>query len=85
MLLKPERAGVPPTIKLDGRYKFVDALQALVPNGPPSLLHCTKLVVEGPVVFASGIKFRGDVKVVNTADECKTLAAGEYCDTTVEL
>merc|ERR1711998_824821 len=31
MLLKPAREGVPPTIKLDGRYKFVDGFQTLVP------------------------------------------------------
>ena len=30
MVLRPERRGVPPTIKLDGGYKFFDQLQKLV-------------------------------------------------------
>merc|ERR1719246_199035 len=55
IVLAPERKGVPPTIKLDGRYKFVDALEKLIPNGPPSLIECASLVVEGEVAFASGV------------------------------
>lgn len=50
--LAPSRAGVPPNIKLDGMYKFVDAMDKLVPNGVPSLIECKKLVVEGDVEFA---------------------------------
>ena len=46
MVLKPERMGVPPTIKLDGMYKFVDAMEQMVPNGPPSLVACKKLTIE---------------------------------------
>merc|ERR1719331_785393 len=61
MVLKGERAGVPPNVKLDGAYKFVDALQTLVPNGPPSLIDCKKLTVEGKVAFAAGVVFKGDV------------------------
>merc|ERR1740127_327347 len=32
--LDPARKGVPPTIKLDDLYKFVDAMETLIPNGP---------------------------------------------------
>merc|ERR1712060_699790 len=71
MVLKPERKGVPPTVKLDGAYKFVDALRKLVPSSPPSLVACDKLTIEG--------------KIVNSADEAKTLPAGEYADKTVTL
>ena len=85
MVLCASRGGVPPNVKLDGAYKFVDALQTLVPNGPPSLIGCDKLVIEGNVAFAAGVTFKGSVKVVNAGGECKTLAAGEYCDATVEL
>jgi len=85
MVLKGERGGVPPTVKLDGAYKFVDALKTLVPNGPPSLLHCSKLTVEGKVVFAKGVTFKGAVKVANAGPEPKTLKAGTYQDQTVEL
>ena len=85
MVLKAERAGVPPNVKLDGAYKFVDALMTLVPNGPPSLIGCNKLTVEGKVAFAAGVVFKGEVKVVNAGDELKTVAAGTYEDKTVEL
>merc|ERR1711988_881667 len=77
MVLKAERSGIPPNVKLDGAYKFVDALMTLVPNGPPSLIGCNKLTVEGKVAFAAGVVFKGDVKVVNKGDELKTVAAGE--------
>jgi len=83
MILKAERAGVPPDVKLDGAYKFVDALNKLVPNGPPSLIGCKKLTVEGDVVFAAGVVFKGTVKVTGSGG--KELAAGTYEDTTVEL
>merc|ERR1712232_103655 len=35
--LAEARAGMPPDIKLDGMYKFVDAMEKLIPKGPPSL------------------------------------------------
>merc|ERR1719238_1274935 len=77
MVLKAERNGTPPNIKLDGAYKFVDALQELVANGPPSLIGCGKLTVEGKVVFGKGVVIKGDVKIVGN-DELKTLPAGTY-------
>ena len=85
MVLKASRNGVPPNVKLDGMYKFVDQLNTLIPKGPPSLIKCDKLTVEGAVYFAKGVIFEGEVKVVNTADETKVLATGTYEDTTVEL
>merc|ERR1712072_1239843 len=48
IMLAPARNGVPPNVKLDGRYKFVDAMETMIQKGPPSLIGCTKLVVEGP-------------------------------------
>merc|ERR1719506_704853 len=45
--LAPERAGVPPLIKLDDLYKFVDAMDTMIPNGPPSLKDCKSLKVKG--------------------------------------
>merc|ERR1712113_944983 len=85
MVLKPERKGVPPTVKLDGAYKFVDDMQKLIPSSPPSLVACDKLTIEGKIVIAAGVVFKGSVKVVNSADEAKTLPAGEYADKTVTL
>ena len=85
MVLKAERAGAPPNVKLDGAYKFVDQLMTLVPNGPPSLIGCNKLTIEGKVALAAGVVFKGEVKVVNEGGESKTLAAGTYENQTVTL
>ena len=84
-VLRPERNGVPPLVQLDKRYKFVDALEALVPNGPPSLLQCKELSVTGKVVFAEGVVFEGVVEVVNSSDIAKTLPTGTYSNQKVEL
>merc|ERR1712113_1004397 len=85
MVLKPERNGVPPNVKLDGAYKFVDALRKLVPKAPPSLIACDKLEIKGKMAFDEDVIFEGDVKVVNNSDETKTLPAGTYANKTVEL
>ena len=45
--LAAERKGVPPTIKLDDAYKFVDAMETLIPNGSPSLIGCKSMKIEG--------------------------------------
>lgn len=83
--LAPEREGVPPDVKLDGMYKFTDAMEKLIPNGPPSLINCKKLVVEGPMTFAKDVVFKGTVTVKNTSGSTKELATGVYEDKTVEL
>merc|ERR1719171_1160986 len=57
MVLKAERAGVPPNVKLDGFYKFVPALEELVPAGPPSLIGCSKLTIEGKIALDGGVVF----------------------------
>merc|ERR1712046_87256 len=84
--LAPERAGVPPTVKLDDAYKFVDAMETLIPNGSPSLIGCKSLKVEGKMEFAGkGVVVKGDVKFVNKGDDVKKVTDGTYEDTTVEL
>ena len=85
MILAPARNGTPPNVKLDGKYKFVDALNKLVPSGPPSLIGCSKLVVEGDVIFDGGVIFEGSVTVTNTSKEPKLLLGGTYKDITVDL
>merc|ERR1719199_893698 len=82
--LAPERKGVPPTIKLDDLYKFVDGMDSLIPNGVPSLVGCNSMKVQGDCEFAAGVVVKGDVKFVNTGDK-KTIAAGTYENQTVEL
>jgi len=78
MVLKADRKGVPPNVKLDGCYKFVDGLMSLIPHGPPSMIKCDKLTLEGKMVLEAGVIFEGEVKVVNAKDEAQTLKAGTY-------
>merc|ERR1719329_1905755 len=66
--LAPERKGVPPTIKLDDLYKFVDAMDTLIPNGVPSLIGCNSMKIEGRCEFASGVIVQGDVTFKNSSD-----------------
>jgi UDP-N-acetylglucosamine pyrophosphorylase len=75
--LDPARSGVPPNIKLDGMYKFVDAMEKMGPV--PSLIGCNKLVVEGEVVFEKGVVIKGDVTIKGPG----TVKAGTYEGTTV--
>jgi len=61
-ILAPERQDVPPEILLDpDHFKLVDQLDAALVEGVPSLLHCHKLEVHGPVKFSSHDHFEGDV------------------------
>jgi len=79
--LAPERQGVPPNIKLDGRYKFVDDMNKL--GAVPSLIGCSKLTVEGEVEFAPGVVIKGDVTVSASSSGKKTVPAGVYENTKV--
>jgi len=83
--LAPERAGVPPIVKLDDRYKFVDAMDTLIPDGVPSLKACKKMEIKGEVVFAAGVVVKGTVTFENKGEGKKTVAAGTYKDQTVDL
>eukprot|EP00928_Gymnodinium_smaydae_P020925 TRINITY_DN180_c0_g3_i1.p1 TRINITY_DN180_c0_g3~~TRINITY_DN180_c0_g3_i1.p1 ORF type:complete len:517 (+),score=102.62 TRINITY_DN180_c0_g3_i1:120-1670(+) len=83
--LAPERKGVPPLVKLDDRYKFVDAMDTLIPNGVPSLKECSKLTVKGEVEFAAGIEIVGEVTISNKSDGKKVVPAGKYENQVLEL
>jgi len=85
MQLVASRAGVPPTVKLDDCYKFVDQLATLTKGGVPSLVNCTKFTVEGKVECAPGVVIEGTVKFVNKGDDVKVAPAKTYKDETVEL
>ena len=85
MQLCAARNGVPPTVKLDDGYKFVDQLATLTKNGVPSLIGCTKLAVEGKVELAPGVVIEGTVKICNKGGDLKVCPAGTYKDETVEL
>ncbi len=61
--LAPELPG-PPLVDLDARYfKLVDDFEERFAAGPPSLVACERLEVEGDVGFGAGIVVRGEARV----------------------
>ncbi|WP_028058941.1 UTP--glucose-1-phosphate uridylyltransferase [Candidatus Solirubrobacter pratensis] len=64
VLLAPERDGRAPFVALDSdHFKLMRDFEARFPDGPPSLVGCERLVVEGDVHFGAGVVVRGDVTV----------------------
>jgi UDP-N-acetylglucosamine pyrophosphorylase len=78
LLLKAERNGVPPIVKLDERYKLVDDFEQLVADGVPSLAACKSLSIEGNLKFEPGVEIVGDVRFVNEEPRTKVIKAGRY-------
>lgn len=65
----PERKEDPPVVSLDDRfYKMIDDLESRFPEGPPSLVECRSLKVSGDILFGSGVRFEGEVELVNQGD-----------------
>jgi UTP--glucose-1-phosphate uridylyltransferase len=68
--LAPERAESPPLIDLDSSfYKLVGDFEPRFPAGPPSLVACERLTVEGDVIFGRDVTVRGAVEIENPDDE----------------
>lgn len=84
-VLAPERNGIPPEIILDGNYKMVDQLESALAGGVPSLLHCRKLEVRGPVLFSGDVEIDGVVTIENSSPQPKPVPPGLYKDTAVKL
>jgi len=69
VVANPARALGKAFIDLDKRfYKMVDDFDARFPHGPPSLLACEKLVVNGDVRFGRDVVLKGAVEMVNEGD-----------------
>ncbi len=84
--LAAECGGEPPRVELDARHAgFVEQLDAMTPHGAPSLRHCRRLVVRGPVIFERGVVCRGEVEIVNASSEARRVRAGVYADATFNL
>lgn len=64
-------------IHLDTRYyKKIDDFDARFPHGPPSLIDCRSLTVEGDVTFGHNITLSGDVHITTASDTPATLPDG---------
>jgi len=85
LVLRPERNGVPPIVKLDDNYKLVDKFEELFANSVPSLIRCRSLTINGKVKFETGVEIVGDVKFVSRGANTKSVRAGKYQDCEVEL
>lgn len=83
--LAPECGSVPPQVELDGSYKLVDQVEAALAAGVPSLKGCRSLRIDGPVTFAPGTIFEGDVEISNPGTTTRQVPAGTYRDQTIAL
>lgn len=60
-----EARSAPPVVALDDRfYALIDNFNERFPTGPPSLIGCASLTVDGDVTFGRGVQLRGDVRIV---------------------
>jgi UTP--glucose-1-phosphate uridylyltransferase len=77
LALDPGREGRAPILDLDPRfYGSIDDLQLRFPLGPPSLLDCRQLSIQGDIRFAAGIRVSGDVELSHEGPEPKYLPEG---------
>jgi UTP--glucose-1-phosphate uridylyltransferase len=58
-----------PVVELDSEhFKLLRDFDARFPAGPPSLVECDRLVVEGDVIFGRGVVARGSVEIRQEGD-----------------
>lgn len=76
LVMREEREGSAPVVNLVApQYRTVDGFEQRFPDGPPSLIAASSLVVEGDYTFAGGIRVEGDV-VLPPTDAPATVSAG---------
>jgi UTP--glucose-1-phosphate uridylyltransferase len=81
VVLAPERAGRVPFVALDSdHFKLLRDFEARFPQGPPSLVECDRLVVEGDVRFGAGVVVRGDVTVRQEGGQPRAIEDGAVLD-----
>ncbi len=85
LVLRSERNGLPPVVKLSDHYKLVDQFEPLVAGGVPSLMRCNSLTIEGKMEFEPGVEIVGDVKFVARDEDAKRVRSGTYQDREIKL
>jgi UTP--glucose-1-phosphate uridylyltransferase len=66
----PARTLGTPVVVLDpGFYRLIDAMEARFPAGPPSLLNCAKLTIQGDVKFGRNVVLQGVVELSNAGSQ----------------
>jgi len=74
----------PPVVRLDERfYKLIDRFDRRFPAGPPSLRHCSSLLVEGDIAFGADVVAEGDAVIRTKKDGAAlpdgAVVRGEVC------
>ncbi len=67
----------PPQIKLDKNYyKLIEDVRSRFPYGSPSLKSCSRLQVNGDVVFGKDVTLIGDVGILNSDPKTRKIPDG---------
>ena len=70
VISNPERELEQILINLDDSYyKLIDDLEARFPSGPPSLVGCQRLSIEGDVKIGSNVTITGTVNLINESGQ----------------
>ncbi len=78
LVVSPQRLDALPVICLDDRYyRKLDDFNQRFPDGAPSLVECSSLIVTGDIVFESGVVLRGDVRLENHSGLQVKLLSGQ--------
>ena len=83
IVANPERKLGRCVIELDDVYKFGDDLEARFPHGPPSLIGCESLRIEGDVVFGRGVVLEGNVELVNRTGKQVQVGDGQVLSSAI--
>ena len=68
-----------PHVELDDRfYQFINQIEARFPHGPPSLIRCRSLTVNGPYTFGDSVTVEGDVALTNESDRPIVIPDGQW-------
>ena len=75
--LHPQRFTPPPDILLDPRfYRNIADFEKRFAQGPPSLLQCDSLKIDGDIHFGRNVRIEGDVHLRNPTDKPARIADG---------
>ncbi|MCX6390248.1 MAG: UTP--glucose-1-phosphate uridylyltransferase, partial [Solirubrobacterales bacterium] len=79
VVLNGQCEGPPPIVELDSRYfKLLSDFEARFPQGPPSLIGCDSLSVEGDVTFGANVTVSGSVRVTAGPGESVSVSGDSH-------
>ncbi len=77
----PARNGILPVVSLDHRYyRVIQGLEERFPEGPPSLLHCDFLSIEGDIRFGRDVVLKGKVRLGNRTSSQQVVPDGKVIE-----